>query len=572
MGKKAYKITFKVKLYKIELLIFGGIIFFLNIWNINDYSGIMNGVDEYGYLSNAVFLIGKDVDPIAHTLSYYSFGYSFLLCPLVKFISNPESLIRAIICLNSFFVVLAFCFVTKSCLKVHRDLKPEVVTFFSFIGFFYVSNYVYSKFVFTECLLTLLITLVVYLFVWLLEDFKTFKLFCLYLITIYMYFVHQRTVVVLLTVVLFTVLFLIKRDISIKQFLCILFFSFAMLGIGIVLKNVFVSKVYTDSNRVALNNYSGQVSKLDYLLNIEGIWNFILQYLAKIYYFSFATLFCGPIAVFYGIKNVFNYKWEKRSYYYLFLFILFLGIFTLQSFFLQGPIYRYDVVVYGRYAEYFYPFLFCEGLICIFSSKKRKDVLNMSLWSYGITIIGIISARNIFENNGLLYYRSYLCPALFCVYDVNKDLNSGLLLSLLFSSSFFLIFILWKNSEKILSILICILFVALQLVGIIKINNNFCDNQKVYSEKNSDFISCIDAIDANVFFLLDNTDNYQKYRRLQYRLNRSKLEGIYINDLITDTIEGYIIIDYTEREVLEKIGSRKLVYDNDGFSLWYIGD
>lgn len=572
MGKKIHINGIKNKLYIIEILLLGSLILCLNLWNLNDYSGIMNGVDEYGYLSNAVFILGGDIDPIAHTLSYYSFGYSLFLSPLVKIITDTVLLFRAIIVLNSFFVALAFAFISGAAIKLHREIKAEIIVLFTFIAFFYVSNYVYSKYIYTECLLTLLISMFIYFFAWLIEDFKTYKMVFLGITAVYMYFVHQRAIVVLITLILFWGLFIIKKDISLKQCICVIFFLGIILGLGLLFKDILMDNIYTDSTRATLNDYSGQVSKLNYLLNIQGIKDFFLQFMAKIYYFSFSTILCGPIALFYSIKYIIRNRFDKCCYYYMFLLVLFLGIFLVQSIFLQGPVSRFDVVVYGRYAEYIYPILFLEGLIYIYSERQRGEVWRICLLAYGVTIVGITAAGIIFKSNNLQYYESYLCPALFSIYALSKDLNTGLMLSMLFTTTFFLFFMLGKQHKKTLVSSICILFIIFHFIGIYEINYNLRMSQSDYIEETAELISYIDSVNTNIFVLLDNTDNYQKYRRIQYRLYNSTFEGIYRNDLIDSDITGYILIDYTERDILQNITSKILIYDNNGFSLWYIGE
>lgn len=563
---------FKIEGYKIELLIFFVIILLVNTWNLNEYFGIINGVDEYGYLSNALFFLGEDIDPIAHTLSYYSFGYSFFLCPLISFINDSVFLFRAIILLNSIFVALAFLFVAITSIKLHSELKQEIVVLFSFVGFLYVSNFVYSKYVFTECLLTLLISLIFFIFVWMIEDFKTYKLILFGIVPVYMYYVHQRAIVVLLAVVLFLFLFLVRRNISLKQFSVVVFSIVMLFGCGDIIKNILLDNIYIDPTRSMLNDYSGQVSKFDIFFSIEGFKSFILQFMAKIYYFSYSTCLCGPIAVMYCIKQIYNNKFTKQSYYHLILLVMFAGIFSLQAFFLQGTASRYDVVVYGRYAEYIYPILFIEGMIYIYTSTKQKELLSMSLFSYGITIVGIIAANMIFSLNKLTYFEAYLCPALFSTYSLSENLNSGILLSVLISTSIFLFFLFWKKKKTVLVVFLCTFYALFHLNSINEIDKNLCYSQKEYVEKSAEFISYIDAMESKVYFLLDNMSNYQKYRRLQYRLNKSQFDGIYKEDLLEDNIKGYVMIDYTEREVLDDIKLKKLIYDNDGFSLWYLGE
>ncbi|MBR4984088.1 MAG: hypothetical protein IKY94_16265, partial [Lachnospiraceae bacterium] len=103
-------------------------IFFLTLFVIYQYGihqiyGMSEYPDEFGYWSTAAHMIGWDWSQVASRGSYYSFGYSFILCPILKFCEDSVSAYRVAVFVNFSFMAISF-FLLK---EIYKRIFAEQV-------------------------------------------------------------------------------------------------------------------------------------------------------------------------------------------------------------------------------------------------------------------------------------------------------------------------------------------------------------------------------------------------------------------------------------------------------------
>ena len=111
MRKKRRK--FKFDENKAYTVLFALIIFAIFQYAIERIYVFFLYPDEFGYWSSAATILGWDWQEVASLGSYYSFGYSIWLLPILKFITGAPGTYRGAILINLLLMYLSFFQVTK---------------------------------------------------------------------------------------------------------------------------------------------------------------------------------------------------------------------------------------------------------------------------------------------------------------------------------------------------------------------------------------------------------------------------------------------------------------------------
>lgn len=139
-------------------------------------------------------------------------------------------------------------------------------------------------------------------------------------------------------------------------FLAIILFFF----IHSVLKDLIISRVWNNSASSEVNNMGNQINKLEYLFSINGIKNFFLIFLGRIYYLSISSFLLIVYSIERLIQKLKQDYLNKRSNF-ISIFLLFsllfaLGISTIST--LSSDFTDVSHMVYGRYIDnLFGPFI-----------------------------------------------------------------------------------------------------------------------------------------------------------------------------------------------------------------------
>lgn len=361
-----------------------GIFFMLILFCIFQYGiqkiyGIIIYPDEFGYWASAANWLGYDWSELASMGSYYSYGYSLILTPILGLFDNGITAYRAAVAVNMGLMCLSIWLLFGSLRKLFSDLDETVLMFCAGTGVFYPAWIFYMQMTLTEALLMFLYVLVFFLFLCFAEKPGVITSIALACSIVYLYFVHMRTVgVVIACILALLLLIMIKpecRKAGSVFFLCLIILG--LLGSG--MKNLVISRVYTlaDTKVLAVNDYSGQWEKFQEIITPKGIVRLLAGIICKVFYLgvsSFGLFYWGVAYLIKKTKNLFCKIREKEKVDLsevtaLYLLLSVAGQFFITAVYMHGAD-RIDTILYGRYNEIFIPMIMSIGLAAMWQTKR----------------------------------------------------------------------------------------------------------------------------------------------------------------------------------------------------------
>lgn len=383
------------------------IIFGIFGYGIGKIYGMSIYPDEFGYWSNAAQAVGYDWREITSLGSYYSYGYSFLLFPVLKFTDDGVTAYRIAISMNT----LAQAGAPFLAWGIYRRLFPETdgerLAIAAGMTALYPVWSFYSQMTLAESLLCFLYLLGCYLFVRYLESGNTAVLLTTAILFTYMYMVHMRTIGIMMAF-MGTLLLMAWR----RQGRCSKLIGIALLAVcGVALtalgKKYVSGSVYAmgDAGLLAANGYNGKLRLVMRVLTGEQTAPFLLGCAGKLYYLIMASFgMLIPAALFsvrqfkemiIAVRRKERPTW--RPFFAVFVTLSFLGQFAVAALYMSGGG-RLDAVFYGRYNEYLVPLMIGLGALELL---RRES--NRKLWLWGA-----IAGCALF---GITYYALDSCGA-----------------------------------------------------------------------------------------------------------------------------------------------------------------
>ena len=346
-------------------------------YDINQIYGMVEYPDEFGYWSSAASMIGWDWSQIASRGSYYSFGYSLILFPILKFCEDSVTAYRMAVTVNFSLIIVSF-FLLKG---IYRRLftkqveGEEVLAIGS--ALLYPAWILYSQMTLVDSLLMFMVILICYLWLRFVEapGFKWGIL--LVAAVIYNYTLHMRAVSVLVALVIVMLLWAWKHPAYGKKILLILLVvGIAFLAVDEI-KDIVQGNVFAEAGVDKLNNndYGGQLDKVKYLFSFDGMKQALTIVMGKILYVGLAGAGMVFMAVLWGIEQIvclFKTKAiaskendgadmaqetkEKHlsEWFGLFFLLILLGQLAICIVYTIGTK-NADWLIYGRYIENFIP-------------------------------------------------------------------------------------------------------------------------------------------------------------------------------------------------------------------------
>lgn len=364
------------------LFLFLALIFCLFQYGIMRVFGFSLFPDEFGYWAPAAKALGWDWSDTISLGSYYSFGYSLLLMPILYFVKDSITAYRVAVGVNVALLAVGLILLCLLLKKLFTEVPKTRLVLIGGIAALYPVWIFYAQLTMTEALLLFLYVLVCYLFLCFLEKPGLVTGIGLAAVLSYLYFVHMRGIgTVAAACVTLLLLAFRRRDRRYVRWtlisLTVLCLFFA-LGVG--LKDSVISGLYQGSSGVKYNDYSGQWEKLAYLFSPEGVWDFLLGLTGKILYLSLATYGLGIWGIRHAAKKAVRALRRERAeegrkeFFWIFLFLSVLGqmavtcIYTIGS--NRAEIDRVDLFVHGRYNDMLMPILMAVG-ICAMGNSRR---------------------------------------------------------------------------------------------------------------------------------------------------------------------------------------------------------
>ena len=369
------RIIKKINLHSLLIVL---IIICIFEYGIQKICGFTMYPDEFGYWASAASAVGYDWSEAASLGSYYSFGYSLILVPILTIISDGVMAYRVAIFIN----MLLMCVSVFLFAKIVEEIFPETMTgiriLISGAAVLYPAWIFYMQMTMAEAVLIFVFSFDVYLFYKFMERQKISTAIALAAALIFGYCVHMRTIGVVIAGVVVCLCRLIREKGNRKAFFIWFGVLILLFGIALYLKDLTTEAVFSfaGEDALAVNDYGSQWSKIAEILTFTGIKKFVYGVVGKLYYLglaSFSTFYwalswCLKESV-RLIKHVVG-KEDVQPGQWLALFLLL----AVTGQVLISSIYMYDTdvidcLVYGRYNELLVPVMILIGIITM--SKSR---------------------------------------------------------------------------------------------------------------------------------------------------------------------------------------------------------
>lgn len=365
------------------------IIFGIGIYQLMHISGMTMYPDEFGYWANAAEWLGFDWSEVVSLQSYYSFGYSILLWPFLACMRNPMLMYKSAVVLNIIIVYL-HAVMLYQVTKELQEKEKQPHWLFCLMAACYPSLLFYMQFTLTESLLNFLFIVSIWALV---KYSKTLKIgygILFIVILTYSYFVHMRTVGILIAGILSVIVSVLcgaatkqqrKRLLVVLAIIVVCGLVLIFCGNGI--KEGLQTNLYqnSDPQYLKVNDYGGQVGKIKALFTIGGMRDFLVSCVGKLFYLGVATFGTFYFGIWYLVKQV---RKHPACFYIVMAVIFTFGITAV--FLMYGG--RTDSYLYGRYNEIFAPIVVYFGLYEMTKSRLLgRLALLITVLHGGMTVL-----------------------------------------------------------------------------------------------------------------------------------------------------------------------------------------
>lgn len=347
-------------------------------YSIGKIYGLAFLPDEFGYWSYAAAAAGYDWSGIASLSSYYSYGYSVILFPIFLLFQDGLMAYRAAVVVN--FVMLAGIGMMLQYLarQIFSDEDQKCLSVFATVAALYPTLLLYARTTMAETLLVFLYILAVVLLYQYLESRSMSWLFLLTVVLVYIHFVHMRTVSLLVAGVVSVVLdrfcFTGDRE-GIRQrnhlwYVLVVVVAVVLFVLGMAARDGIIDHVYEgDSQTFQINDYRGQIGKLQYIMTWEGFGNLIVSIAGKVLYLGTATFGIAFWGLWHAWKNAIHGQERKKRVFWCFILLSVTGALMINAVYTVYPG-RVDALAYGRYHEYVFPVLILAGLYEMWHARR----------------------------------------------------------------------------------------------------------------------------------------------------------------------------------------------------------
>lgn len=338
--------------------------------------------DEFGYWSPAAAMLGYDWSQITSLGSYYSYGYSILLVPVLFLFHDPVVAYRAAVILNLSMQCVSFPLLYLVLKELFPQEKKRMLSIATAVAIIYPAWMFYVQTTMAEALLYFLFILAAFVMMRFLKKPGFISGACLGVALVYLYLVHMRCVGTIGAGVLTLVLFFFfsrrgkEKAKGVNKAWILILFIVIMFGISFALKDKVIAVLYhgTSSDVLSWNDYSGIAFRIKKILNLKGILYLLEDVCGKILYIGLAT--CGiayfgifgcvrrAIGAFLMIKNK---KGTYLDFLWIYIALAVLFQFFVALIYLNGASAptsdRLDNFLHGRYIDFFLPTLVATGII-----------------------------------------------------------------------------------------------------------------------------------------------------------------------------------------------------------------
>ena len=435
-GEEKKRILLEFRPQYIVTLIMAAVVFFMNYGIVSECSNPFVYNDEMGYWMHAAEFAGLDWSGVSETVAWYSYGYSFLLAPLIKIFSDTVTLYRAALTLNA--VMDAGCYFMFVYIIRRLFPKLEVIpaSAAAAAGILYTSYQFNAGVAWSETALLTAVTAVILAAVKVLSRPTYLNIGIFGLLNVYMYMVHNRTIGIAASAVFVIAAAVICKKVTLKQagvFAAALTAGFIA---DRLIKAHLVKALWSsgpDGNDAG--SVAGRLKEA--LSSGEGFRKLIGVMSGQGFAVSVGT-FClvlfalvimvrrGAAGLYHAGKAVKSGKklsevTDVRYLMFLFIFCAFVSTYLISSIFMLG-FERIDHIIYTRYFDILAGVLIMTGICFMFEAEKSDIIAAMLVpvimrffvgqTNYMMTLLSDLSFNKVcappmcklFENNGINFH------------------------------------------------------------------------------------------------------------------------------------------------------------------------
>ena len=574
IGSKTAKISWDKRngLHLIALLIIWS--FGLYYMHITTTSSIRLVGDEFGYWSAGAWMAGIDWKEVASINFYFGYGYGIFLAPILLLPITQTLKYQIAIVLNIMFVCMVYMIIYLLLNKVSVKMSTICKVLIALCVTLYASNIFFIQLTMPEVLILLLYWGIVYFAYQLLTELVYYKVYIYITLLVYSFSVHQRMIGIVFVGAIFLIYLLKRNKKKIQSYIGIgLFFTLLFLVV-IYLKSMYRADFlsYSIHGPSEVNNLSGQIDKLQKLLTISGIKDFLIGFLGKIYYACSSSYLLVPISVTYFLKilyiNIKKKKINDHSIMIGYLILNFIIMMAIDTIFMIDYRGRFDLLLYGRYFEFTLGPLLVLGLIILFD---RKIPSLQYIW-----IFAIYEVLTIFIDRMMPYDQSRSHIHINCVgiYDVLKEnraiyaVNVKIVLIFTILISLAGLIIKKEQLKMITYILVCsILVVCWGGSSYSAYKNGFLSWTNISIAKEEDLAELIEEMNIkDLYYYVENTLNIYY---LQFLLGSSPIKCLNNISEIDQLPYGTYVLTINSTNMIEESQEQyEKIANTDLIILW----
>lgn len=536
--------------------------------NIHQLDNIIVINDEFGYWGIAAHLAGKDWSSLLHTTPYYSYGYSLLLVPLFWLGFSSDVMYRTAVALNVLFLAGSYFLCAYCVKKLLPALSGALRCVLAFTIILYTNTVIQAQIAWSETLLYLLYWVIFTLAVRLSETSRISDVVLFGISNMYLYMVHQRCVGVLLASVLYICVLMLFRRLNLKQAACMGCAFLVLLMIHKYLKAYSINEIFSGNELVAMNDYSGQVGKIGFVLgSAEGFLSLLQSICGKLYYLGASTFLLGFTSAWFAVRQSFLFVcgWFRKKIRpeedlsgYLIPFYLMLSFgatFLISAIAMSVSHGRLDLLIYGRYMEFAAGPVLLSGIAGLWKTEKKYRMILME----GIVLLalsmivdrGLIAA----ESNS---FNSYCATALNYFFDTRSAVpNLAFYISIMCTGTAVLLTMFFRPEKDRRRGIFAVCIVLAALWNWLSGSTPVFKGQSYVQNCIGDIGAIIEAEDYRHIYFLDSSDiaieHYIPVKFLQYRLTDYSVHLIEdTDDISAETEKNYCILTYETPLTMEE--------------------
>ncbi len=351
--------------------------------------------DSVGYFGIASDICGKNWNDLLANISTYSYGYALLLSPIIYFFQGTEYVLAAVAVINSImlcavFLCTLFCFRRFIENKYWAAGLAVVLTLYS-------GNVSAAQNYISDILIILLFWAMLLMLIRYIDCPSYFKALGLALITAYLYASHQRTLAVLLAIVMVQFVFYWKKIIP-GKYIAAFFVMLISLVLLAKLGYNYFGKVFATELEFDGNSASMRATWfIQEIFTARGIWRVIRNVFGQFYYMFVATLGAFPLGVMIiGIISLNLFKsFIKKTEDKNFVLLECISLFVFLSFLVELGIVCVSInveyivhLMFGRYIEFLaMPTVFLLFSVIEKNIIKRKTMLKIFVFFSAFSMI-----------------------------------------------------------------------------------------------------------------------------------------------------------------------------------------